>query len=80
MSSTYDMVIVPMNSLQLWLLAQDLHKFEACQHSIMNEGGFHEALPFPEKILTVRGCWEIGARGDIIYFNGLATGKVPIFQ
>lgn len=52
MSSRYDIVIVLVDILQLWLLAQDWSH----QHSIMIEGGPMSPLPLLDELSAIHSC------------------------
>lgn len=52
MSSGYDIAIASMNSMHLWLSAQD----QAYQDFIMDREGAHEVQLLPEGLLITNGC------------------------
>lgn len=62
-SSGHDIAVALMNSQQLWLFAQEMHKFKADNmQASMREGSMSPRRV--EKLLAVDGCWE---RGHTLY-------------
>lgn len=73
--SKHDMSVVLRNSYQPVIVHEDLLKM-ACQHSVLDQGETHEALPLPKEPLVVNSCWG----RENTFFAGVTTDKLLMIQ